>query len=112
MIQAAGAFVVVVPLAAVLTLMSIGWIAHERMATAQPAPVCGDERMQELARVQMFNALDTAFQDHVAGLYTVWIREISRAGQQRAAAGVDRGVSAYIHGRYAIEAWRLPRCRT
>ena len=102
------AVIISLPLILVLALISAGhW-----MATAQTQAVaCGDERMQELARVQMLGALDTALQDHVAGLYTVWLREVSRSGQQRAAAGVDRGVGAYIHGRHAIEAWRLPRCR-
>ena len=72
-------------------------------------PTCGDHATQEHIRALMRDAIDETFKEHIGNLHLTWMRDTG--GQPgRAATGVMRGVTAYIHARTAVANWSLPTC--
>ena len=72
-------------------------------------PVCGDHATQEHIRTLMREAVDATFKEHIGHLHLTWMRD-TRDQPGRAATGVMRGVTAYIHARNAVAEWSLKPC--
>lgn len=87
-------------------------ILVSELGRGQPLqPVCGDERMQEEMRQIMYDALDAALQQHIGQLFVVITKEVQTVGKvDRAAAGMQLGITSYVRGRQLVANWRLPVC--
>jgi hypothetical protein len=71
--------------------------------------LCMDEASRDKVRGIALEAVDAALQAHIAHMFEVWMRDTSRQ-PERARAGVQRGIAAYLQARSATLRWSPPSC--
>jgi len=75
---------------------------------AQSTPACVSAKDQEHIRKLYNEAIDKAFQEHIANLFSVWLKDYSPE-PKRAIVGTDNGISAHQRA-YNLKYWNPPVC--
>lgn len=103
---------------AVILLLVLGavWLLGLISTSSPGAPykpgvvacVSSDEDRERLTRLSV-EALDDAYKDQIAHLYTIWMRD-PRDQPRRAQAGVSQATTAWLDARKAAGDFRPPLC--
>jgi len=78
------------------------------LTAAERAQPCLDAGTRDHIRNLMQLGADAALQNHLIRLFEIRMKD-SAGSPQRAAKGLQQGVTAYLHTRAAIMAWQ-PAC--
>lgn len=96
-------------LAFALALLLFGIIRAIDPASGEPT-ACIQRDDRDRINVLTREAIDQAFRDQVAHLFTVWLKDPAPE-PKRAMAGMANSISAYQRARANAEAWRPAECK-
>jgi len=100
---------IVIVIIVLLALSIVGFLTGGWEAESEPRQGCVDERTRDEIRELTLSAIDNAFQNHIALLFDVWVKDPIEQ-PKRATNGMQANISAYLRARHNAMDWNPTPC--